>query len=57
VNLGKHQVKLLSDGLSAVTRDKSLSAQCEHSVGITETGCEVFTFSPKGIDCPVFELT
>ena len=46
VNLGKHQVKLLSDGWTAVTRDKSLSAQCEHSIGITETGNEVFTASP-----------
>jgi len=46
VNLGKHQVKLLSDGWTAVTRDKSLSAQCEHSVGVTETGYEVFTLSP-----------
>ena len=48
VNLGKHQVKLLSDGWTAVTRDKSLSAQCEHSVGVTEDGVEVFTLSPTG---------
>jgi methionyl aminopeptidase len=46
VNLGKHPVKLLSDGWTAVTRDKSLSAQCEHSVGVTEDGFEVFTASP-----------
>ncbi len=46
VNLGKYPVKLLSDGWTAVTRDKSLSAQCEHSVGVTEDGCEVFTASP-----------
>ena len=46
VNLGKYQVKLLSDGWTAVTRDKSLSAQCEHSIGVTETGYEVFTASP-----------
>jgi methionyl aminopeptidase len=46
VNLGKYPVKLLSDGWTAVTRDKSLSAQCEHSVGVTETGVEVFTLSP-----------
>ena len=52
VNLGKHQVKLLSDGWTAVTRDKSLSAQCEHSVGVTETGVEVFTASPKGLFRP-----
>jgi len=48
VNLGKHPVKLLSDGWTAVTRDKSLSAQCEHSCGVTETGIEVFTLSPTG---------
>ncbi|HXA39846.1 MAG TPA: type I methionyl aminopeptidase, partial [Phenylobacterium sp.] len=48
VNLGKHQVKLLADGWTAVTRDKSLSAQCEHSIGVTETGYEVFTGSPAG---------
>ena len=52
VNLGRHHVKLLSDGWTAVTRDKSLSAQCEHSVGVTETGCEVFTTSPKGLFKP-----
>ncbi len=48
VNLGKYQVKLLNDGWTAVTRDKSLSAQCEHSVGVTATGYEVFTTSPTG---------
>ena len=48
VNLGRPQVKLLNDGWTAVTRDKSLSAQCEHSVGVTETGYEVFTLSPTG---------
>jgi len=48
VNLGKYQVKLLSDGWTAVTRDKSLSAQCEHSIGVTDTGYEVFTASPTG---------
>jgi len=47
VNLGKPPVKVLSDGWTAVTRDKSLSAQCEHSVGVTETGYEVFTPSPR----------
>ena len=48
VNLGKPQVKLLADGWTAVTRDKSLSAQCEHSVGVTEDGVEIFTASPTG---------
>jgi methionyl aminopeptidase len=52
VNLGRPAVKLLSDGWTAVTRDKSLSAQFEHSVGITETGVEVFTYSPIGLDKP-----
>ena len=52
VNLGKHQVKLLGDGWTAVTRDKSLSAQCEHSVGVTDTGYEVFTLSPAGLFKP-----
>ena len=52
VNLGKPSVKVLADGWTAVTRDKSLSAQCEHSIGITEDGCEVFTASPKGIFRP-----
>jgi methionyl aminopeptidase len=52
VNLGKYPVKLLADGWTAVTRDKSLSAQCEHSVGVTETGCEVFTASPVDLFQP-----
>jgi methionyl aminopeptidase len=52
VNLGRPQVKVLSDGWTAVTRDKSLSAQFEHSVGVTETGVEIFTASPTGLDKP-----
>jgi len=52
INLGRPQVKVLSDGWTAVTRDRSLSAQFEHSVGITEDGCEVFTYSPAGLDMP-----
>jgi methionyl aminopeptidase len=54
INLGKSGVKLLEDGWTAVTRDRSLSAQFEHSIGITETGCEVFTASPKGLDRPPY---
>ncbi len=54
VNLGKPQVKVLSDGWTAVTRDKSLSAQCEHSVGVTENGLEIFTASPAGLFRPTF---
>jgi len=52
INLGRPQVKVLSDGWTAVTRDRSLSAQYEHSVGVTETGVEVFTLSPRGLDRP-----
>ena len=53
VNLGKPQVKILSDGWTAVTRDRSLSAQFEHSVGVTEAGAEIFTLSPTGRDNPL----
>ena len=52
INLGRPHVKILSDGWTAVTRDRSLSAQCEHSIGITETGNEVFTTSPAGLFNP-----
>ena len=52
INLGRKEVKVLGDGWTAVTRDKSLSAQYEHSVGVTETGVEVFTCSPAGLDKP-----
>jgi methionyl aminopeptidase len=45
-------VKVLDDGWTAVTRDRSLSAQFEHSIGITETGAEIFTKSLKGLDLP-----
>jgi len=48
INLGRPHVKLLSDGWTAVTRDRSLSAQFEHTVGVTEKGVEVFTHSPSG---------
>ena len=54
INLGKPPVKLLADGWTAVTRDKSLSAQFEHSIGITEDGCEIFTTSPKGLHKPPY---
>ena len=54
INLGRSPVKILSDGWTAVTRDRSLSAQFEHSVGVTETGCQVFTASPTGLDKPPF---
>jgi len=54
INIGKPDVKLLDDGWTAVTRDRSLSAQFEHSIGITEDGCEIFTASPKGFDQPPY---
>lgn len=53
INLGRPHVKILSDGWTAVTRDRTLSAQCEHSIGITETGCEIFTASPAGLFNPL----
>ncbi|PTM95165.1 type I methionyl aminopeptidase [Mycoplana dimorpha] len=52
INLGRPHVKVLSDGWTAVTRDRSLSAQYEHAVGVTADGCEIFTLSPGGLDRP-----
>jgi len=54
INLGRPDVKVLDDGWTAVTRDRSLSAQFEHSIGVTETGCEIFTKSPAGFDAPPY---
>ena len=54
VNLGRPETKTLSDDWTAVTRDKSLSAQFEHSVGVTEEGCEIFTLSPGGKFHPTY---
>ena len=54
INAGRPNAKMLSDGWTAVTRDKSLSAQFEHSIGITEDGCEIFTLSPKGLHKPPY---
>jgi len=48
VNLGRPETKVLADDWTAVTRDKSLSAQFEHSIGVTADGCEIFTLSPGG---------
>jgi methionyl aminopeptidase len=56
INIGKPAVKVLEDGWTAVTRDRSLSAQFEHSIGITEDGCEIFTKSLKGLDAPPYSL-
>lgn len=52
LNLGKPGVKILSDGWTAVTRDRSLSAQFEHSVGVTKDSYEIFTLSPAGLHEP-----
>ena len=54
INIGRADCKLLDDGWTAVTRDRSLSAQFEHSIGITEYGHEVFTRSAKGFDKPPY---
>jgi methionyl aminopeptidase len=56
INLGRSRVKILSDGWTAVTRDRSLSAQFEHTIGVTRDGCEVFTLSPAGLHCPPYRL-
>jgi methionyl aminopeptidase len=54
INLGKSGVKMMDDGWTAVTRDRSLSAQFEHSIGITADGCEIFTTSPTGLHKPPY---
>ena len=54
LNAGKSGVKILADGWTAVTRDKSLSAQFEHSVGVTADGVDIFTKSPAGLDKPPY---
>ncbi|WP_273784588.1 type I methionyl aminopeptidase [Brucella intermedia] len=52
INLGKPHVKVLADGWTAVTRDRSLTAQYEHTVGVTKDGCEIFTLSPANVFGP-----
>ena len=54
INAGKYDVKVLSDGWTAVTKDRSLSAQFEHTLGITENGYEIFTKSVKGYSKPPY---
>jgi methionyl aminopeptidase len=54
VNAGRPEVKVLDDGWTAVTRDRSFSAQFEHMLGVTETGVEIFTLSPKGFTQPPY---
>lgn len=55
VNMGRAETKTLADDWTAVTRDKSLSAQFEHSVGVTEDGVEIFTLSPAGRFHPTYD--
>ena len=57
INLGRPHVKVLSDGWTAVTRDRSLSAQFEHTVGVTDSGVEIFTLSPLGLDRPPYRIS
>ena len=56
INLGDWKVKILNDGWTAVTKDKSLSAQFEHTIGITEDGNEIFTLSENNTDFPINDL-
>ena len=56
INAGRWEVKILSDGWTAVTKDRSLSAQFEHTIGVTADGCEIFTLSPKGFDHPPYAV-
>ena len=55
INIGKKHGTILSNGWTAVTKDRTLSAQFEHSLGVTKDGCEVFTYSPKGLDKPPYK--
>ena len=54
INAGKYEVKILNDGWTAVTKDKALSAQFEHTVGITDNGYEIFTESVKNLKRPPY---
>ena len=56
INVGTHNTKLLNDGWTAVTKDKTLSAQFEHTVGVTENGFEIFTKSKKNYDQPPYSI-
>ena len=56
VNAGRPEVKVLDDGWTAVTRDRSLSAQFEHMVGVTDSGVEIFTLSPAGLEKPPYPI-
>ena len=57
INLGRPHVKVLGDKWTAVTRDRSLSSQFEHTIGITDDGCEIFTLSPGGLHHPPYTMS
>ena len=54
INFGKKEATILTNEWTAVTKDRSLSAQFEHSIGVTSDGVEIFTLSPKGMDKPPY---
>jgi methionyl aminopeptidase len=56
INAGKYDVKILQDGWTAVTKDRSLSAQFEHTIGVTADGFEIFTLSPAGHTAPPYNI-
>ncbi len=56
INTGTHRSRILPDGWTAITPDRGLSAQFEHSMAVTDTGVEIFTKSPKGWDCPPYHF-
>ena len=56
INLGKFETKTLNDGWTAVTKDKTLSAQFEHTIGIKKDGYEIFTLSDKGLNFPPYKI-
>lgn len=56
INAGKQETKILADGWTAVTKDRSLSAQFEHSIAVTADGYEIFTLSPAGLNCPPYNI-
>ena len=56
INAGRHETKILDDGWTAVTRDRSLAAQFEHSIAVTEDGYEIFTTSPAGLHHPPYQV-
>lgn len=57
INIGTHRARILPDGWTAITADRTLSAQFEHSMAVTQEGVEIFTKSPKGWDCPPYDLS